>query len=956
MSNRIDFPAAFRALTDHDPFPWQEELHTWFQRGDFPSSCAIPTGLGKTAMIPIWLIALASESTEGGAFRFPRRLAYVVNRRTVVDQSTDVVEKIRARLLDPSNEGWAEHEQVLREVAEHLQRLDAFEGPALAISTLRGQLADNDEWRSDPARPAVILGTVDMIGSRLLFGGYRIGFKSQPLHAGFLGQDVLLVHDEAHLEPAFQRLIERIHAEQRREAQLGSEVPWPRLQIMALSATARQNTNHEDAGEGDIGGAFGLTEEELRPPDKLPDEPEKPVEHVWQRLRAKKRLRFHATVAEKNALANRVADLAAKHKNAEAPVLVFLRRLDDLQTVHKALAKKTDRPIVLLTGTMRGRERDDLIQTAEFRRFRGGAESGETVYLLCTSAGEVGIDISADHMVCDLTPMDSMAQRLGRVNRYGSGKARIDVVHLTEFDQKDKLAPACKKALELLKKLPQCSTPDDESGGIEYDASPLALMKALDSPAKSEAFSPEPTILPATDILFDAWAMSTIRQKMPGRPALAPYLHGVAEWEPPRTGVAWREEVEHISGKLLGHYGDEFAEELLDDYPIKPHELLSDSTQRVLAALQKLAKAYPNAPAWLVTKHGPVEVRKLRELADPAATKRPERERPQESIADGIVLLPPHVGGLSPQGTLDGDKGYDAHHPHGYDIADFWLDEQARPRRERVFTDERQPGTREGMTLIRTIDTDPLADEFEAAEEAHEPTNGESTAAVGSDGGGTRGRFWHWYTRLFAAEDATQAATSAVPWGRHIDDVAQRARKLAQALKLPDELKQALMHAARWHDLGKQRELWQRSIGNPNPGQWYAKPGKDPSSLKPWRPRRVTRYRHEFGSLLDVLDPEGRCREEFKQLDAAIQDVILHLIAAHHGYARPHFPPEAIVDPKHSAEDAEAISLRVMQCFARLQRRYGRWGLAYLESLLRAADWAASAEPSPAPTSHEVKA
>ena len=32
--------------------------------------------------------------------------------------------------------------------------------------------------------------------------------------------------------------------------------------------------------------------------------------------------------------------------------------------------------------------------------------------------------------------------------------------------------------------------------------------------------------------------------------------------------------------------------------------------------------------------------------------------------------------------------------------------------------------------------------------------------------------------------------------------------------------------------------------------------------------------------------------------------------------------------------------------FARLQRTYGRWGLAYLESLLRAADYAASAHPS----------
>ena len=44
--------------------------------------------------------------------------------------------------------------------------------------------------------------------------------------------------------------------------------------------------------------------------------------------------------------------------------------------------------------------------------------------LVCTSAGEVGLDISADHMVCDLSTFESMAQRLGRVNRFGDGDAR----------------------------------------------------------------------------------------------------------------------------------------------------------------------------------------------------------------------------------------------------------------------------------------------------------------------------------------------------------------------------------------------------------------------------------------------------------------------------------------------------------------------------------------------------
>src|SRR5690606_7277704 len=90
------------------------------------------------------------------------------------------------------------HAKPLRDALDSMSSVPS-EQP-LAISTLRGQFADNGVWRRDPSRPGIIIGTVDMIGSRLLFSGYGCGFRSKPLHAGLLGQDVLLIHDEAHLE------------------------------------------------------------------------------------------------------------------------------------------------------------------------------------------------------------------------------------------------------------------------------------------------------------------------------------------------------------------------------------------------------------------------------------------------------------------------------------------------------------------------------------------------------------------------------------------------------------------------------------------------------------------------------------------------------------------------------------------------------------------------------------
>jgi CRISPR-associated endonuclease/helicase Cas3 len=99
----------------------------------------------------------------------------------------------------------------------------------------------------------------------------------------------------------------------------------------------------------------------------------------------------------------------------------------------------------------------------------------------------------------------------------------------------------------------------------------------------------------------------------------------------------------------------------------------------------------------------------------------------------------------------------------------------------------------------------------------------------------------------------------------------------------------------------------------------------------------LSKYRHEFGSLLDLSsDPE------LSALSEDVRDLTLHLIAAHHGRARPHFPTEEAFDSERPETEAAALAQEVPRRYARLQRRYGRWGLAYLESLVRAADALAS--------------
>ena len=69
------FRELFLELTGHAPFPWQERLFSEFVEGEFRNSCDVPTGLGKTSVIAIWLLALAHKINAAASLEgFPRRL------------------------------------------------------------------------------------------------------------------------------------------------------------------------------------------------------------------------------------------------------------------------------------------------------------------------------------------------------------------------------------------------------------------------------------------------------------------------------------------------------------------------------------------------------------------------------------------------------------------------------------------------------------------------------------------------------------------------------------------------------------------------------------------------------------------------------------------------------------------------------------------------------------------
>ena len=224
-------------------------------------------------------------------------------------------------------------------------------------------------------------------------------------------------------------------------------------------------------------------------------------------------------------------------------------------------------------------------------------------------------------------------------------------------------------------------------------------------------------------------------------------------------------------------------------------------------------------------------------------------------------------------------------------------------------------------------------------------------------------------------EDPRSAIGVPVPLTDHLDHVAAEAEALCHSLDVDAETHGAIVRAARWHDLGKAHEVFQDTMRRGLPGGPDAGGGRLLAKTvgKNMRHGR-TFFRHELASALAFLDHEHWSRDA---------DLVAYLIAAHHGKVRMNlralpreWPPKGERAGSRFArgiwegDELPSIDLGAGERWAGgcltlsimelgwdeatreswtertrdLLERFGPFRLAWMETIVRLADWRASAK------------
>lgn len=951
------FASFYEDVHGRSPFPWQIRLAgEVLERGWTDLLLDLPTGAGKTSALDVALYCLARDPA-----RMPRRTILVVDRRIVVDQGAEHARMLRDRLL-------AARTGPAKEIADALRASwGASDNDAcFAVAVMRGGMPRDNDWARRPDQPVLGVSTVDQLGSRLLFRGYGIGPRSSSIHAGLVGNDTLILLDEVHLAVPFQQTLEAIRSRFRRPTHALPD----RFAVVAMSATATPTSSAR---------VFGLEADDRGHPVLQP------------RLSARKPARLVAVRVtgddeerKREQIARRIVDEAMALLAAGARVVgAVVNRVDTARLVLAQLraehVAKTDS--LLVTGRMRPIDRDRVVREELLPRAgaqRERSRDDRPLIVVATQCIEAGADLDFDGLVTECASLDALRQRFGRVDRRGRlGETRSVIVGRSDLVAEGASDPVYGAALAATWRwLSTAATGGEIDFGI--DTLPLAVDDDGQALREVVASAPDaPVMLPAH---LDAWAQTSIRPEPD--PDISLWLHG-PERAAAAVQVVWRA----ISlrpdrdGSRTPH--PDVLEQLAAVRPsaLEAIEIPIAAARRWLAGLAPVAIADVVGGADTADdgERASTDLVALRWATEASELIASDQIRPGD-----VLVVPTSRGGLR----------HDSFDPRSADpVADLGDLAQLRARGLPTLRLARESLSIWGISAEQ-LDELPSSAALVDSEELLERARAWMASWPEQPAPGFPGTLLEWQAlrdglrtsrsrvslaggtdvfvapkaRLLRAEvadavtedDDSAFRAEVVTLERHSTDVRELVERYARALGLGDELVADLSLAAWLHDVGKADPRFQRwLVGGDEIREAMQLEPLAKSALPPGSPRqrRLAReragypegYRHEVLSLAMVANNDDALR------GARDSALVLHLVASHHGWCRPFAPPlddrdDLRVELRHgdcrlvatTRHQLGRLDSGVADRFWDLTERYGWWGLAWLEAILRLADHRAS--------------
>ncbi len=800
------------------PYAYQQALaeRTW------PDALIAPTGLGKTAAVMLgwaWQHAVAESPP-------PRRLVYCLPMRTLVEQTEGNVREWLRRLGD-ANTHWK-------------SRLPDFE---TGVHVLMGGV-DEPRWFEKPEHPAILIGTQDMLLSRVLMRGYAMSRFRWPVDFALLHNDAQWVFDEVQLMGSGLATSIQLEGFRRK---LGTEIASRSLWVSA--------TLHPDwLGTVD----FQQSPTVWRVPGDFPDG-QSP--HVRKLIDAPKPIQQasvapgSAKKADLDTYATALAEKILQLHQENRTTLVVVNTVVRAQAVDRALQKRDIPSARIALIHSRFRPKDRKVQMDKLPE----PGKAKNLIVVATQAIEAGVDLSAAVMLTELAPASSLVQRFGRVNRYGelndSGGGTIRWIDLIGGDLDDSLAAPYQ--------IEELAIARDRIAALT-DARPSGLAPPASDDCVHRVVIRSRDMLDLYDTDSDLTGFDV---------DVAPYVRDAEDTD---IRVFWRN----------------------FDASAGPEDQLAPVRDELCAI------PIGQARDWLKT------VMKIKGQVfhiDPQARARkgkiPAWSEFRESPWPGMVLLlKATAGGYTPE------TGFD-------------------------------------KSIKAPVEPVKIEEGFMTADEANDA-------------------------------DSDSQKNVFVGLTDHLEHVGLEAENLCDDLSLSETFKPAILRAAYWHDLGKAHPEFQarmvarapESDSQPN-GLWAKAPKYDRTKGRPY-------FRHELASALAFLAQADWEREA---------DLVAYMIAAHHGKVRLNLRPLPAESPAAGEnrprfargvwEGDEVppvdlgggeiwagglLTLSVMELgehpetgaswterTRNLLSQFGPFRLAWLEALMRIADWRASAKEKP---------